>query len=207
MVGMAAFVAGSTHAPLTAILLLFEMTNDYSIILPLMVAVVTAVLTARTVEPESIYTMKLARRGISLKQAPDASLLNITPVSEIMSKKVATIDRDFPIGKLGRQFNKTKRTGFPVVDSDGKLVGIVTYAEAQAAYNHEPPPSADMPIGNIMRNPGKPLYPEDTAGEVIRRMSHDHLDRLPVVDPKDPKKILGIVSRTDLLKLYSKKIT
>ncbi|MFH2203726.1 MAG: chloride channel protein [Elusimicrobiota bacterium] len=207
MVGMAAFVGGATHAPLTAILILFEMTNDYSIILPLMVSVVAAVMTARTFEPESIYTMKLARRGIQLNQRPDTSLLNVTPISEIMTRKVITIEHDFPIGKLGRHFNKTKRTGFPVVDKDDRLVGMVTYAETQAAYDHEPPPPSDLPIEKIMRTAGKPLYADDPAGEVIRRMNIDGIDHLPIVDREDSRKIIGIVSRTDLLQLYSRRIT
>ncbi|MFH1723599.1 MAG: chloride channel protein [Elusimicrobiota bacterium] len=207
MVGMAAFVAGATHAPLTAILILFEMTYDYAIILPLMISVVTAVLVARVVEPESIYTLKLVRKGVKWKQEPETSLAAQTPVSELMSKKVTTLDADFPIGKLGRHFNKTKRTGFPVVDKEGKLVGMMTYAEAQAAYSVEPPPGADMPIEKFMRSSGQPLYPDTPVSEALRRMHHGGIDRMPVVSHDDPQKVVGIVSRSDLLNVYAKRIT
>jgi CIC family chloride channel protein len=205
MVGMAAFVAGATHAPLTAILLLFEMTSDYAIILPLMVAVVSAVLTARIVDPESIYTLKLARRGIKLRQEPETSLLAVTPIEDIMTRKVQTVPFDFPIGKLGRHFNKLKRTGFPVVDAMGKLIGIVTFAEAQDAYSHEPPPPPDTPVEKIMRGTGKPLYADDKVAEVVRRMNQEGVDRLCVVAKDDPTKMVGIVSRTDLLALYARR--
>ncbi len=205
MVGMAAFVGGATHAPLTAILILFEMTNDYSIILPLMIAVVSAVITARKFEPESIYTLKLARRGIKLRKAPDAALLNLTPISDIMTKKVITIPSDFLLGKLGRHFNRTKLTGFPVVDKEGLLVGMVTYTEAQAAYIHEPPPPEDLPVAKIMRSSGTPLHPDDPAGEVIRSMTQNLIDHIPIVAHDNPRKIVGIVTRTDLLKLYNKR--
>jgi CIC family chloride channel protein len=207
LVGMAAFVAGATHAPLTAILILFELTNDYAIILPLMISVVSAVLTAKTVEPESIYTMKLTRRGITLRPDPATSLLTQTPVSEVMTKKVETIRSDFPIGKLGRHFNKTGRTGFPVVNEEGKFVGMVTYAEAQAAYSHEPPPEADMPIEKIMRSTGSPLYSNDPVSEAVRKMHQDGIDRVPVLDRDDPTKVIGIVSESDLLHLYAKRIS
>lgn len=206
MVGMAAFVAGATHAPLTAILILFEMTNDYAIILPLMIAVVSAVLTAKTVEPESMYTMKLTRRGVTLRPDPETSLLTQTPVSEVMTRKVQTIPVDFPIGKLGRHFNKTGKTGFPVVSNEGKFVGMITYAEAQAAYSHEPPPPADMPIEKIMRSVGRPLHADDPVSEAVRRMHQDGIDRVPVVHRDDPSRILGIVSESDLLRLYAKRI-
>ena len=206
LVGMAAFVAGATHAPLTAILILFELTNDYAIILPLMLAVVSAVLTAKTVEPESVYTMKLTRRGITLRPDPETSLLTQTPVGEVMTKRVLTIKSDFPIGKLGRHFNKTGRTGFPVINEEGVFVGMITYAEAQAAYSHEPPPAADTTVDKIMRSTGNPLYADDPVSEAVRRMHQDGIDRVPVVDREDPTKVLGIVSEADLLDLYAKRI-
>ncbi len=171
-----------------------------------MVAVVSAVLTARFVETESIYTLKLVRRGITLKKESETSIFTQTPVSEVMSKRVQTIEADFPIGKLGRHFNKTKRSGFPVVDKSGKLVGIITYTEAQAAYSVDPPPPADLPISKIMRTMGQPLYEDMPVSEVARRMNQDGLDRLPVVSRKDPSKLVGIVSRTDLLSLYTKRV-
>lgn len=205
-VGMAAFFAGMTHAPLTAILILFEMTYDYNIILPLMAAVVTSVMVGRVVEPESIYTLKLARQGIKLRHRAETSLLTLTPVSDIMTRKVTTLDAGFPIGKLGRHFNKTRRSGFPVVDKDGKLIGMLTFAETQAAYSADPPPPADTPVEKIMRAAGPPLYPDDPVSEAVRRMHREDVDRLPVVSREDTKKLVGVVSRTDLLDLYGKRI-
>lgn len=206
MVGMAAFFAGAVHAPLTAILTLFEMTYDYAIILPVMTAVVTAVLVARVVDPETIYTMKLLRRGVRLAQQPQGSPLALTAVSEVMTKKVLTLAVDFPIGKLGRHFNATKRTGFPVLDKDGRLAGIVTYEEAQAAYGAEPPPPADTPVEKIMRAVRAPLHPDESLGEAARRMHEEGLDRLPVVSRDEPGRLVGIVSKSDLLSHYAKRL-
>lgn len=205
-VGMAAFFAGMVHAPLAAILILFEMTYDYNIILPLMAAVVTSVMVGRVVEPESIYSLKLLRQGIKIRHRAETSLLTQTPVSDIMTRKVMTLEAGFPIGRLGRHFNKTRRSGFPVVDKDGRLLGLLTFAEAQAAYSADPPPPADTPVEKIMRAPGPPLYPDDPVSEAVRRMHQEDVDRLPVVSREDPRKLVGVVSRTDLLDLYGKRI-
>ncbi|MFH2201688.1 MAG: chloride channel protein [Elusimicrobiota bacterium] len=206
-VGMAAMFAGMVNAPLTAILILFEMTGDYAIILPLMVAVVTSVLTARVIEAESIYTLKLARLGISYRPEPETALLTGTPVSEIMTKDVKVIKSDFALGQLGRYFNRTKLNGFPVIDQDGRLVGMITHAEARAAYTSEPPPPADAPVESIMRSTGQPLYADDSASEALRRMDQLDTDRLPVVDRNNPQRLVGIVSQKDLMHLYAKRIS
>ena len=206
LVGMAAVFAGLVHAPLTGMLILFEMTGDYAMILPLMIATVTATLVGRTMEPNSIYVEKLVRLGVKLGKDSDASLLTSTPVGDIMTSNVKTLRSDFPIGRLGKTFNRMNLGGFPVVDAEGLLVGMVTFAEAQAAYRSEPPPPPDAPVSQIMRDSGPPLFPEDSAGEALRRMDQHNIDRLPVVDPDEPRRVAGIVSQKDLLRLYAKRI-
>jgi CIC family chloride channel protein len=188
-------------------LILFEMTGDYDMILPLMVAVVTAMLVGRVFEAESIYTLKLKRLGLRSRLEPETALLTSTPISEIMTRKVTTIPADFPIGKLGRHFNKIKLAGFPVVDAQGELVGMVTYTEAQTAYTADPPPSPDLPVEKIMRGPGAPLYPDDFASTAVRRMAQTGADRLPVVSRKNTRKLLGIISQRDLMELYARRIS
>jgi len=205
MVGMAAFFAALVNAPLTGILIMFELTNDYAMIAPLMMAVVLAVIVARFIEDESIYTEKLARIGIQYHPEPETALLIRTPVAEIMTKKVRTLRAGFPVGQLGRFINKTKLTGFPVVDEEDLLVGMVTHAEAQAAYAADPPPSADAPVGSIMRTVGA-LKPSDTASEALHRMFRLEIDRLPVAAPEEPRRLLGIVSQKDLMDLYARRI-
>lgn len=202
-VGMGAFLAGMIHAPLTAILIMFEATSDYSVILPLMIAVGASVLTAKVVEPDSLYALGLRRRGVDLSETPDPQLQ--MPVGDLMTKKVQTLPADFQIGKLGKHFNKSRLTGFPVLDAGGLLVGMLTFAETQAAYADDAAPPPDTPVSRIMRSAGRPLYPDDPLAEAARRMTSEDIDRLPVVDRADPRKVVGIISHTDLLRLYAKR--
>lgn len=200
-VGMGAFLAGMIHAPLTAILIVFEATSDYSVILPLMLAVGAAVLTARVVEPDSLYVLGLRRRGVDLSETVDPSMQ--VAVSSLMTRNVETLAPDFPVGKLGRLFNKKRLTGFPVVDPAGALLGMVTLTETQTAYGDEAAPPPDLQVSRIMRAPGRPLFPDDAIAEAARRMSSEDIDRLPVVDRADPRRLVGIISRSDLLRAYA----
>jgi Chloride channel protein EriC len=94
LVGMAAVLAGAIHAPLTAILLLFEMTRDYRIILPLMGAVATSLLISRKIQPQSVYFFGLLRKGIRIQHGRDVDVLEELRVSEVMEKEYPVLHTD-----------------------------------------------------------------------------------------------------------------
>ncbi|MDH5506558.1 MAG: chloride channel protein [Anaerolineae bacterium] len=126
VVGMAAFFAGAAHAPITAVLILFEMTGDYQIILPLMLATVMSTLISRVISPQSIYTLKLARKGIHIENGQDIDILQSVTVGEIMTTQMDVVKSDMPLSELALEFDRTHHHGFPVVTAEGSLAGIVT---------------------------------------------------------------------------------
>ncbi|HMB67718.1 MAG TPA: chloride channel protein, partial [bacterium] len=132
LVGMGVVFAGSTWAAISAILILFEMTRDYELILPMMVACVSAVIVAKQLAPDTVYTRKLRRRGIDLDETMEGPLSRIR-VDEVMTRDVETIDVDTPLADLLRQVGSSDHSGFPVVDAAGRLQGIITYAELRDA--------------------------------------------------------------------------
>ena len=97
LVGMAALFAGSGRAPITGIVILMEMTHDYSMILPLMIAVSASFLISSLLEEESIYTMKLTRRGIHIRTGTHIGVLKSINLSEIMTKKPTTLSPSMPL--------------------------------------------------------------------------------------------------------------
>jgi CIC family chloride channel protein len=113
---MAAFFSGAAHEPVTAILILFEMTGDYRIILPLMLATVISTLVARILSRDSIYTLKPTRRGIHLEQGHDIDIMQGVTVGEAMSTDVDEIQPNLPLNLLADKFAHTHNHGFPVVD-------------------------------------------------------------------------------------------
>lgn len=124
IVGMAAVFAGAAHAPFTSILIVFEMTNDYTLILPLMAAVIVSLIVSTRLFPESIYTLKLVKRGIHLKQGRDADIMETVRVEEVMVCEPITVPVDMPIRQLANEFLRTGRHGFPALNLDGRLFGL-----------------------------------------------------------------------------------
>ncbi|MBW1863034.1 MAG: chloride channel protein, partial [Deltaproteobacteria bacterium] len=127
IVGMGALVSGTTHAPLTAILILFEMTGDYKIILPLMISCIISAMASGHLSEESIYTLKLIRRGVNIKAGKDVNVLRSILVKEVMNPDVETMSESLTLGRLSERISKSKNNSFPVVDEDGKLAGILSY--------------------------------------------------------------------------------
>ncbi len=126
LVGMGAVVAAGTHAPITAILIIFELTGDYNIILPLMISCITATLLATRVQTASIYTLKLLRRGIDIHKGKDVNVLQSVRVREEMRSDAVTVSPEAPLVALLSKFIEHPGSTLFVTDDDSHLLGIVT---------------------------------------------------------------------------------
>lgn len=206
LVGMAAVFAGSTSAPITAVLILFEMTGDYHIILPLMLSVVIATVIGRhLLKGESIYTIKLSRRGVRLSQGRDVDIMQGVLVSEAMTTNPDTVSTTMTLGELLDEFNRTKHHGFPVVDEEGNLYGIVTLQDVERALDKHL--LLDTPVGQIATRETLVAYPDEPMAAALRRMTLRGVGRLPVVSREDPRKLVGIIRRADILRAYNLALT
>ncbi len=201
LVGMAAVFAGSAHAPMTAIVILFEMTGDYRIILPLMLATVIGTLVAQRLHRESIYTLKLVRRGIRLERGRDVDVMQSVRVGEVMTRDVETVSADMSAEELAGLFAQTHHHGFPVLDERGELFGIVTIQDLNRALAR--PDFARLRVRDIATHPPVVAYPDETMWDALRRMAPRDLSRLPVVTRENPKKLVGLLRRRDILKAYN----
>jgi CIC family chloride channel protein len=204
LVGMAAVFAAAAHAPITAVIILFELTGDYHIILPLMLTVVVATLVSQwMLHGESIYTLKLTRRGIRLQRGRDRDVLQGVTVEEAMSRHIDPIFADTTLEDLAGIFASTHHHGLMILDADGKLDGVVTISDLDQAREENLPGST--PISEIATTwPHiKVAYPDETMGDALRRMSPQSLGRLPVVSREDPYKVIGIIRRADISRAYN----
>lgn len=199
MVGMAAVLAGAVHAPLTAIILLFEMTNDYRIILPLMFAVVISMVLSQLIQRDSVYTLGLRRAGIRLERGKDLELLERITVQEVMQPDPPRIGEWEPQLVAGEKMVALRRQGLIVVDENGAMTGIVTGQDLdQARVAGE----ADKPVGEICTREVLTALPEETIAEAMRRMGVRDIGRLPVVDPEDPRRVIGVLRRSEMVRAY-----
>lgn len=208
LVGMAAVFAASAHAPITAIIILFELTGDYRIILPLMLTVVVATLISqRLLKGESIYTLKLSRRGVHLKTGFDTDVMRSIEVNEAMTRSLDSVSENMTLAELSSFFSQTHHHGLPVLDENGKLWGIVTVSDLDLAVEQNKP--GDLKIADIATKRKDLLvaYPDESMGEALVRMGIRGVGRLPVVSRDDPVHLLGLIRRADIIRAYNLGIT
>ncbi|MGE5248884.1 MAG: chloride channel protein [Bacteroidota bacterium] len=201
-VGMAAVFAGAAHAPFTAILIVFEMTNDYRLILPLMAAVIISLIISERLHPDSIYTLKLTRRGIRLQRGRDLDVMDTVRVEEVMVTQPVTVPADMPVTRLGAEFIRTGRHGFPVVNSDGSLFGVVSLEDYRRAIGRDPDAADGLLVREIATLDIISAYPDETVGMVLQKMAPRDISRLPVVSRDDPRHLVGVVRRNDIVRAY-----
>jgi len=202
LVGMAAVFAAAARAPLTAILIVFEMSNDYSMILPLMVATITAGYLAQALYPESIYTIKLTRRGIRFVQGRDLDIMQSVLVREVMNTEPVTVNRNASLKELYAMFEKTKHLGFPVVDDRGMLVGIVTLQDLENILARKGEEAMQLRVADVAVSDPVTVYADDPIWTAIQKMAPRDLGRLPVVSREEPGRLIGLISRSDILRAY-----
>ncbi len=197
VVGMAASFAAIARAPLTSILIVFEITGDYGLVLPLMLATSVATVIADRIEPQSIYTMALARMGIRTLRPAEVDLLDTIVVSEVMSQEAPAIEPEATTTVAQGLLDRHRSHGLAVVD-DGVLVGIVAITDIVRGGG----PADQVQVGDVM-TPDPVTVPADAeVSHALERMAALGIGRLPVVDPGDPDRLVGMFRREDAVRAY-----
>ncbi len=202
IVGMAAVFAASAHAPITAVLIVFEMSNDYKLILPLMLATVVSTLLAEYLLSDSIYTLKLRLRGVTLQQGWDLDLMQSLKVKEVMTRDVFSAPTTLSLEELGEAFQRTHSHSFPVVDEQNRLMGMVSITDYERAIeldNHASLVVADIATMSSLMV----AYENEPLSDAIQRLSVRGLSKIPVVTRDDTKHIVGVLRRHDIIKAYN----
>jgi len=205
MVGMAAVFAGATRAPITAILILFEMTREYEIILPLMTAVVVATVTSQIIMPHTIYTEKLRRRGIELGERREGGVLTTIPVGQAMQRTFEVARAEAPASDVIEAFaaHPNADGALAVLDAEDNLFGIVTAADVARAVERDAN-LEELLVAEIATASPVTVYPDETLDQAVRRMSAQSLRQVPVVSRGDRNVLLGMLRRSDVFSAYEK---
>lgn len=207
IVGMAAVFAGAARAPITAVLIVFEMSGDYKLILPLMLATVLSTFVAEVVFRESIYTLKLKLKGIVLKHGRDVDILDSVTVEEVMARDIYTIAPTMTLVEVSELFSQTHRHGFMILNPQGQLWGIVTITDLDNAV------ADGLPRMTTVDKIGTPFeqlliaFPDESIGEAMRRMGVRGIGRMPVVSRTDSRHVLGLLRRDDIVRAYNTALT
>ena len=204
LVGMGAVVAAATHAPITGILIVFEMTNDYAIVPPLMITAVIAWIIAHRIEKDSLYSGWLRRRGESFVHGRKQDVLEGLRVADALELNSPVINENATLAELLDHLSVSGHTDFPVVDDEYHLTGVITMADiGRAARDHAD--LAGLLVAADLVTPSETVVPEDSLLEAVRRLGLRGAAMIPVVD-SESRKLIGITSRAHILALYERAI-
>ncbi len=201
LVGMAAVVAATTHAPLTAILIVYEMTRSYQIILPLMLAAVISTVVARLIMHDSIYTLKLTRRGVHLGQMSDLTLLRRLVVEDIPLVAPVFVHPDESAQRLLELSEHTSASDFVVTDRADHYLGLVTDLDLKEAlvYREAIPL---LQVSELQRSDLPTVTPDETLDLVLDKFSKHDVHALAVLAENGDRAVLGLITRARLMHRY-----
>ena len=203
MVSMAAMMGGTMRAPLTAMIFSLELTHDLNVLPGLLVATIAAQAVTVLIMKRSILTEKVARRGHHLTREYTVDPMDIHRVHEVMLRNFQPVPAEMTVKELAEKRAQTglvfiRHQGAPMVDAEGKLVGVITLSDLLRAMGRD---DSDV---RTAREAGTedPIvtYPDEVLRDSIVKMLRNDIGRLPVVDPDDPTKLVGYVDRSQLMK-------
>ncbi len=197
LVGMAALFAAAAHAPITGIIILFEMTDNYRIILPLMFAVVVAHLMASAIYHDSIYSIKLRRKGALTAPKQEAGVLDLLLVTDAMSPEFETVSPDLTLEAMAEVAREGKVRSWLVVDEAEALLGILTETDLERAIVAGSPEGAT--VREIMTVSLTTCTPGESLRTAFRRFANRAVYQIPVVEEEDPRKVAGVLRRNEML--------
>jgi chloride channel protein, CIC family len=197
LVGMAATFAGVARAPFTAILIVFEVTGDYGLVIPLMLAVAISTFLADQLHPESAYTSPLLRMGIHTSRTDHVDLLDTVKVDDLTLGTPVTVGPDDTLGEVTGILQRHRLHGVPVVDA-GRLVGVITDSDIFRAGG-----PSDLATARDAMTPDPVTVTGDIpVSETLERMAALGVGRLPVVAEDDPHRLVSVFSREDAIAAY-----
>ena len=205
MVGMAAVLAGTIHAPITSFMLLFEMTHDYRIILPLMAAVNVSLFLSWHLQHDSVYTLGLARKGIRLERGRDVDVLETITVNEVMETEIVTLRESDSLSLATDLFTRKRYHGLPVLNDAGELTGIITVQDIDRAEGDNS--SMVRTVGEVCTRELLLAYPDETIGAALRRIGVRNVGQLPVVARNNLRRLVGLLRTTDVARAYDLALT
>lgn len=203
LVGMGAFLSAATHAPMTAIFLLFEMTSSYQVIIPIMLSCVIGTAICRRFKHYSLDTVELAKAGIDLEAGKERNIMKSLYVGDVMVTNPETLPESMTLREFTDYISRSRHTNFPLVNGQGELTGIISVQDFVGVVFERDlmdlivvKELATLEVTTVLADEGL-----DTA---MRRIGYRNIEQLPVVDKETGRHLVGIISRRDMISAYNR---
>lgn len=203
LVGMAGLIAGTVHAPITAIFMVFEMTDDYNLVPPLMIVSVIAYSTARRFAKHGLYDGWLARRGEHLAHGADRAIMHRLLVRDVMNASPVSVSPDASLAQVIAATSESRLTTIPVCDEDGMLQGVITFADLRLALLDRGE-LAPLLLAADLAEPTEVALAGDTLQTALAKLNARAVDLLPIVESEAHPRLLGVLTRGDVLASYER---
>jgi len=205
LVGMAGLIAGTLHAPITAIFMVFEMTNDYNLVPPLMIVSVIALATARAFAKHGLYDGWLARRGEHLAHGTDRAIMHRLLVRDVMNSAPVSVPPEATLAEVVAASSESRLPSLPVVDGDGLLHGVITFADLRLALLDRGD-LAPILLAADLAEPTEVAVMTDSVQTALAKLNARAADLVPVVESEAHPVLLGVVTREDVFAAYEREL-
>ncbi len=206
-VGIGAFLAASTHAPMTAIFLLFEMTGNYLIIIPIMLTSIIGVVVSKKFNSDSIDTVDFTREGINIHEGREAAIMKSVRVGKAITEDVDFISERANINHLLEIFRMAKSSFyFPVVDDSGRMTGIISMQDVKNILHRAKAERVCYLVGGICSRDVIMLTPDDSLYTAMQLFDVKGIEEIPVVEDLENKWVVGMLKRRDVIAAYNHEV-
>ena len=205
-IGIGAFLAAATHAPMTAIFLLFEMTGNYKIIVPVMLTSILGTVTAAKFYRDSIDTVDFTREGIDIHEGREVAILKSIRVGKAITEDVDFISETANINHLLELFSMAKDSFyFPVINHTGRMVGVVSMQDVKTILHDEEQRCCFL-VGAICSRDVISLTPDDNLYDAMQLFDVKGIEEIPVVESMEDPWVLGMIKRRDVIAAYNHEV-
>ncbi len=205
LVGLGAFLAAAAHAPLTAMFLLFEITNSHEIVLPILFASAIGTIIARVFYHESLDTEALVRKGIEIKVGRELTAMNALTVDDVMHDDFTWVPESMDLHSLAQRFATSPWIYFPVLDENERMVGIISLNDIRTVLM-EDELARLVVVADLMTRDVITVFPDDTLNRAMEQFGRKDIEQMPVVSRKDPRRVYGMLKRQDVIRAYNEQI-
>ncbi len=206
VVGMSAMVAGTTHAPITAFLIIFELTGDYKLILPIMICSILATFIASLLKKDSIYTMKLTRRGVDLTKTAEVSVMQTTKVKDVMDAAVVPLNENTGFNDILEKVIHANELCYYVIDDNSKFQGSFNVHDVKEILNEQTLAGLVVAKDLIPISVNPSIGIDATLAQCLKKFSLYDAEEIAVVDSEESGRFIGRIGRKDIMNLYNREI-